>query len=311
MEALSPYQTLILILAASVRVATPVLFAALGGCFSEQSGVFAMGLEGFMMTGAFVAVVATLSSGSILLGALLGVLAGAAMALILAFATVTLGAEQVLSGLAVNFFVIGATAFLLKVASGAGGIMPLTPQINPLPLPGLARIPFSGPVFFNQPPLTYVAYVIVPASWWLMYRTYWGLQLRAVGEKPRAVDTVGISVAGVRYLSVILSGALAGFGGVVLSLQQVNTFTENMAGGRGWLGLISAIFGRWNPLGAAGASFLFGVTDALQLRIQISQLQLSSWFVLMIPHILALVLISLIGRAARHPEATGVHYTTE
>ncbi len=310
MDSRELYASLVLLLTASVRVATPVLFASLGGCFSEQAGVFAMGLEGFMMTGAFVAVVTVTTTGSLVLGLILGVLAAMLIALVLAFATVTAGAEQVLSGLAVNFLVIGATAFLFKVFWGKTG-MPLTPRIDLLPIPVLSQIPVLGPVFFNQPPLNYVAYLAIPLAWWFMYRTHWGLQLRAVGEQPRAADTVGINVHGMRYLAVVLSGALAGFGGVVLSLQQVNTFTENMVAGRGWLGLISAIAGRWNPLGAAAASFLFGVTDALQLRVQISQLQISSWFVLMIPHILALLLIAVVGRAARHPAATGLHYTKE
>jgi simple sugar transport system permease protein len=310
MELSELYAALILLLTASVRVATPVLFASLGGCLSEQAGVFAMGLEGYMMTGAFVAVVAVTTTGSLALGVVLGVLAAVLVALILAVATVTAGAEQVLSGLALNFLVIGATAFLFKVFWGQSG-MPLTPRIDLWPIPVLSRLPLLGPVFFNQPPLNYLAYLTIPLAWWFLYRTHWGLQLRAVGEKPRAADTVGINVHGMRYLAVALSGALAGFGGVVLSLQQVNTFTENMVAGRGWLGLIAAIFGRWNPLGAAAASFLFGVTDALQLRVQISQLQVSSWFVLMIPHVLALLLIAAVGRAARHPAATGVHYTKE
>jgi simple sugar transport system permease protein len=302
--------SIVSILASSVRVTTPILFVALGGCFSEQAGVFAMGLEGYMLTSAFVAVVGALLTKSLVLGVLLGIAAGVLMALILAFVTISIGTEQVLSGLAINMLALGMTGFLMRLVWGVSGI-PLTPPMDPIPLPLLSKIPLLGPVFFTQPLLTYLAYLAVPAAWWLMYKSRWGLELRAVGEKPRAADTVGISVNGTRYRAVLLSGALAGIGGVILSLQQVNTFTQDMTAGRGWLGLIAAIFGRWNPLGAAGASFVFGFADAMQLRIQVSAIPISSWIVLMIPHLIALILIALVGKAARHPEATGVQYSKE
>jgi general nucleoside transport system permease protein len=303
-------QTIVSLLASSVRVTTPIMFVAMSGCFSEQAGVFAMGMEGFMLIGAFAAVVIALMTNSLFIGVIGGILAGVLLAALFGLASITLGSEQVLSGLAINMFAMGATGFLMRVVWGTSGI-PLTPQMLPVPIPLLSEIPIIGQVFFKQPILTYVGYISIPLAWWFMYKSRWGLELRAVGEKPRAVDTVGISVKGTRYMAVLLCGALSGMGGAVLSLQQVNTFTENMSAGRGWLGLIACIFGRWNPLGAAGASFLFGMADALQLRIQIFASDLSSWIILMIPHLLALILISIVAKEARHPAAAGVHYTKE
>lgn len=303
-------QTIISVLSSSIRVTTPILFVALAACFSEQAGVFAMGLEGFMLMGAFSAVVGSLLTGSQLLGFLIGVLAGVLMALIFGFATINLGAEQVLSGLAINMFALGSTGFLMRLVWGVEGI-PITPAMNTIPIPVLSSIPILGPVLFNQQILTYLAYITVPFAYWLLYKSRWGLELRAVGEKPQAADTVGIGVNATRYFAVLLSGALAGIGGSVLSLQQVNTFTQGMSGGRGWLGLIAAIFGQWNPLGAAGASLVFGFANAMQLRIQLSPIKISSWLVLMIPHVIAIILIAIVGKAARHPAAIGIKYTKE
>lgn len=298
------------ILQASIRVATPILFAALGGCLSEQAGIFAMGLEGFMLLGAFVSIVAALLTHSLFLGLLCGILAGGLVAALLAYVSIKVGADQVLGGLAINMLVLGATGFLMRLVWGMSGI-PMTPKIPIWPVPLLSSIPIIGPLFFNQPPLTYLAYLMVPAVWWFMFKSHWGLELRAVGEKPRAVDTVGVSAARTRFMAVILSGFLAGLGGAVLSLQQVNTFTENMTSGRGWLALISAISGGWNPVWAAAASFVFGIANSLQLRIQVMDIKISSWIVLMVPYLLAIILVSIVGKAARHPEATGVQYVKE
>lgn len=299
------------LLTASIRVSTPIILVALGGCFSEQAGVFAMGLEGFMLSAAFAGVVGTILSGNLIIGILVGVLAGTLVSLLLAVSTIKFGGEQVLSGLALNMIILGATGFLQRLLWGTSGV-PIIQGINPVRVPLLADIPILGPILFNQPPLTYLAYGLIPLAWWIMYKSRWGLELRAVGENPKAVDTVGLNVSRIRILAVVFSGVLAGLGGAVLSLQQVHTFTEGMTAGRGWLGLIAAIFGRWNPIAAAGAAFLFGAADALQMRLQITgSIQISSYFVLMLPHLLALILIAVVGKAARYPAATGVVYTKE
>jgi simple sugar transport system permease protein len=233
---------------------------------------------------------------------------------IVAFSAVILGSEQVLSALSMNIFALGFTGFMQRFIWGVGtGGLPLIEPLRNIPIPIISDIPLIGPILFNQPILTYLAYVTIPIASWVMFKSRWGLQLRAVGEHPRAVDTVGLPVARTRFIAVVISGGLSALGGAVLSLQQVRTFTEAMTNGRGWLGLIACIFGRWHPAGAAGAAFLFGAADALQLRVQLSTaaLEVSSYFILMLPHLLALFLILFIGKAARHPAATGIHYTKE
>ncbi len=301
-------------LQASVRVATPVAFVAIGATYSERSGVYAMGLEGYMLISSFASVAVTVFTDNIFLGIIAGILAGMLAASIVAYSAVILGAEQVLSALSMNIFALGFTGFVQRYIWGVGtGGLPLIEPLQNIPIPFLVEIPVLGPIIFNQPILTYLLYVTIPAAWWVMFRTTWGLQLRSVGEHPRAADTVGLPVARTRFIAVLISGALSAVGGAVLSLQQVRTFTEGMTNGRGWLGLIACIFGRWNPLGATGAAFLFGAADALQLRVQLSSavLEVSSYFILMLPHLLALFLILFVGKAARHPAATGIHYTKE
>ncbi len=307
-------QFLIEFLHASVRVATPIAFVAIGAAFSERSGVYAMGLEGYMLISCFTSVAATVMTGSLIVGISAGIISGMVASAIVAFSSLYLGSEQVLTALSINVFALGLTGFLQRLIWGTGtGGLPLIDPLKNIPFPLLSAIPFIGPIIFNQPILTYMVYLTIPMAWWVMLKTKWGLQLRAVGEHPRAVDTVGLPVARTRFLAVIFSGALAAMGGAVLSLQQVRTFTEGMTNGRGWLGLIACIFGRWNPLGAAGAAFLFGAAEALQLRVQMSSAgaDISSYFILMLPHLLALTLILIIGKAARHPAATGVYYTKE
>jgi general nucleoside transport system permease protein len=300
-------------LQASVRVATPVAFVAMGAAYSERSGVYAMGLEGYMLMSCFASVAVTIYTGSLFLGIIAGILAGMLTSSIVAYSAVILGGEQVLSALSMNIFALGFTGFMQRFVWGVGtGGLPLIEPLQNIPIPLLFDIPVLGPIIFNQPILTYLAYITIPIAWWVMFKSKWGLQLRAVGEHPRAADTVGLPVARTRFMAVVISGGLSALGGAVLSLQQVRTFTEGMTNGRGWLGLIACIFGRWNPAGAAGAAFLFGAADALQLRVQLSSaVEISSYFILMLPHLLALTLILFIGKAARHPAATGIHYTKE
>lgn len=301
-------------LQASVRVATPIIFIAIGACYSERSGFYAMGLEGYALLSCFVSVAVTIFTQSILLGILAGILSGMLAAGIVAYAGVVLGGDQVLSALGMNFFALGFTGFMMRLFWGVGtnGLPPITP-LTDIPIPLLSSIPFIGPILFNQPILTYLVYLTIPAAWWVMFKSKWGLQLRAVGENPRAVDTVGLPVIKTRFTAVIISGAFAAMGGAVLALQQVQTFTEGMTNGRGWLGLIACVFARWNPLAAAGAAFLFGAADALQIRVQMFPAfkEVSSYFILMLPHLLALFLILFVGKGTRHPAAMGVHYTKE
>ena len=297
---------------ASVRIATPLAFAALGGILSERAGVFAVGLEGMMLAGAFSGVLAAHLFGNLGLGVVASALGGAALAGVVAVAAVRYGADQMVTGLAVNILALGLTSFLLR-GLGAHGEAPLirVPTLTPLPIPWLAGLPVLGSVLFRHPPLTYAALVIGAALWLGLARTQAGLTVRAVGENPRAAFAVGADPIRVRTVAVILSGALAGVGGAVLSLQQVGTFTDGMTNGRGYLALAAIIVGRWMPFGTLAACLVFGAADALQLRVQAFRLPVSSYVIQMTPYVVALAVLAGLGRAARLPAAIGVPFSRE
>ena len=297
------------ILAAALRIATPLLFAALGGILSERAGVFGVGLEGMMLAGAFAGVIATHVSGSAGLGLLASAFGGAALAAVVAVAAVRYCADQMVTGLAVNILALGLTSFLLRglFGRGAAPTIRVTP-LAPLPIPGLGDVPLLGPLLFRQPVLTYVGLALVAVTFVLLHRTRAGLTLRAVGENPTAVFAGGADPLRVRTLAVIAGGALAGVGGAVLSLQQVGTFTDGMTNGRGYLALAAIIVGRWSPAGALVACLLFGATDALQLRVQGLRLPVSSYVIQMLPYVVSLAVLAGLGRGARLPAALGTPF---
>jgi general nucleoside transport system permease protein len=284
------------LLAASLRIATPLLFAALGGILAERAGVFAVGLEGMMLTGAFAGVIATHALGHAGLG-------------LVAIATVKFCADQMVTGLAVNILALGLTSFLLRGLFGRGEapIIRVTP-LAPVPIPLLADLPLLGPLLFRQPALTYVGLALVAAMVVLLHRTRAGLTLRAVGENPTAAFAGGADPLRVRALAVVGGGALAGIGGAVLSLQQVGTFTDAMTNGRGYLALAAIIVGRWSPVGALVGCLLFGATDALQLRVQGLRLPVSSYVIQMLPYVVSLTVLAGLGRGAKLPAALGTPF---
>ena len=297
------------ILAAALRIATPLLFAALGGILSERAGVFAVGLEGMMLAGAFAGVVTTHALGHVAVGLLASAVGGAALGAVVALATVRFYADQMVTGLAVNILSLGLTSFLLRglVGHGQAPTIRVTP-LPPVPIPLLADVPFLGPLLFRLPALTYVGLVLVVATVVLLQRTRAGLTLRAVGEHPTAAFAVGTDPARVRAIAVTAGAGLAGVGGAVLSLQQVGTFTDGMTNGRGYLALAAIIVGRWSPGGALVACLLFGATDALQLRVQGLRLPISSYVIQMLPYVVSLAVLAGLGRGARLPAAIGTPF---
>jgi simple sugar transport system permease protein len=297
-------------LAATVRMATPLGYAAVGGVFSERAGVFNIALEGMMLTGAFAAVVGSYWAGDPWAGLVLAGLAGAALAAVHAMAAVSFGANQIVVGLAINLIALGATTYLNRDLIRAQAIVRV-PAFEPLGLPGLAQLPVVGPVLFRQPAPVYLLAILVVAATIILFRTPAGLAVRAVGEYPRAVDTAGLPVAGIRYACVIASGAMAGLGGAFLSIAHVNLFTENMSAGRGFIALTAVIFGKWHPVGALAACFLFGAADAFQLRIQAYDLGIPYQVPVMMPYLLALLVMSgVVGRSPA-PAAAGIPYRKE
>jgi simple sugar transport system permease protein len=302
--------------ASTIRAATPLILAALGGIFSERSGVVNIALEGIMLIGAFFAMMISFFGAQAGLPPLLSAVAGAMGAVVFGYlvsmihavVSIRFRADQVVSGVAINILALGLTGFLLQLIFQTSGNSPSVPNLAAAPIPGLASIPILGPIFFNQPPIVYIALIAVPLSAFILFRTPLGLRLRAVGEHPKAADTVGINVFQLRYLGVGLSGVLAGLGGAYLSIGQLNIFTENMTNGRGFIALAAVIFGKWNPWGALGACLLFGLADAIQISLQNAGVNIPSDFLLMLPYILTLVaLAGFIGRSTP-PAAAGVPY---
>jgi ABC-type uncharacterized transport system permease subunit len=293
-------------LAAAIRIATPLAFAALGGVLSERAGVFAVGLEGMMLTGAFAAAAGAWATGSALAGVALALAGGAAMGLIVAIIAVRYRADHMVTGLTANILAGGLTSYFLRALSGGG--RPIAIHLTPLaawPIPGLADIPWLGPLLFSLPPLTYLAIGLSVALWWFLFRTRWGLALRATGENPEAVFAAGLNPMRVRMLAVVAGGGIAGLGGAVLSLQQVGTFTDNMTGGRGYLALASLIVARWSPLGAVAACLIFGAAEAFELRLQTFGVPVSSYVIQMAPYLIALAVLAGLGRSSRLPAAIG------
>jgi ABC-type uncharacterized transport system permease subunit len=293
-------------LEAAIRIATPLMFAALGGILSERAGVFAVGLEGMMLMGAFGGVVGAWASGAAVVGVALAIVCGAAVGLVVAIVTVAYRADNMVTGLTANILAAGLTSYLMRVLSSGGRpiAIHLTP-LSPWPIPGLTDIPVFGPLLFALPPLTYLAIIGCLALAFFLRRTQAGLTLRATGESPETVLASGAEPFRVRMLAVVACGAVAGIGGAVLSLQQVGTFTDGMTGGRGYLALASLIVARWNPFGAAIACLAFGAAEAFELRMQSFGLPVSSYIVQMAPYLIALIVLALLGRASRMPAAIG------
>jgi simple sugar transport system permease protein len=288
-------------LAQTLRIAIPYLFAAAGGTLSERAGLIALTLEGYMLGGAFCGAVASYYSGSPWVGMLAALSGGAALALLYAVCTIRFRADQVVVGIAINLLAIGLTRFFLRLLFDSSSNSPRVPGF---------QVEGSGTGFgaLVQNPLVWIGVLAVVLVTFLLYRTPFGLRVRAVGEHPVAATSVGVPVARVRYLAVALSGMLAGLGGAYLSLDQ-HQFTDGMTAGRGFIALAAIIFGRWDPKRAALACLLFAAAETLQIQLQGSQ-ALPSQFVEMIPYVLTIVaLAGVVGRAV--PPAALGKTTTE
>jgi general nucleoside transport system permease protein len=297
------------LLASTIRNSTPLIFAALGGMFSERSGVVNIGLEGLMLISAFAGVVGAHLTGSALVGLGFGIAAGLFFALIHALMCITFEADQIISGTAIILLALGGTGFLMVQIFGSGGTSPRVPGFKEVPIPLLSDIPLIGPALFNQSLLVYLMYLLIPITWFVVFRTPFGLRLRATGEVPEAVDTAGVSVSRMRYYGVALSGLLAACGGVYLSMGILSAFTEGMTNGRGFIALAALIFGRWNPIGAAGAALLFGF--ALAVTYQVPQEVIPLEFIQMLPYVLTIVALAAFGGRAIAPAAIGKPYRKE
>ncbi|MBW1714251.1 MAG: ABC transporter permease [Deltaproteobacteria bacterium] len=297
-------------MAAAIRMTTPLTFAGLSCTISERSGVFNIGAEGMMLSGAFVAAVGALFTGSAWIGTGFACIIGALLGLLLAVLSITLGANQIISGVMINILSLGLTSFLSRIIMGSA-ITQKLPTFETWGIPFLLKIPVFGEIFFRQSPLSYISYAIAIILTFIFFKTTWGLSIRAAGENPRAVDTAGINVCLVRYICVMFSGIFASLGGAFLSVGVVRYFTENMSAGRGFIGLCIVILGKWHPLGAVLAALIFGAVDALQLRLQAFQVGIPYQFLVMLPYIFGFIAISGVVGRAQSPEAVGKPYLKE
>ncbi len=298
------------LLGSTLRYATPLTFAAIGGMFSERSGVVNIGLEGMMLMGAFFGIWGAGKTDSWALGLVIALLAGSALALVHAFFAIHLRADQIVTGTAVNFLALGITGYLYVDIYGEEGIPPGIPEIPDLNLGGLKDVYFIGPVFGQLNVMIWLSFALLVLSYLVMFKTPIGLRIRSVGEHPRAAETVGISVYRTRYAAVVVSGALSALGGAYLSLGFVHTFDQNITGGRGFIALAALIFGNWRPLGAFAAALLFGFSSALADRLP-AYFESGSQIPLVfnsLPYVLTLIAVAgVIGRSIP-PAAIGRPY---
>jgi general nucleoside transport system permease protein len=301
--------------ASTLRFATPLIFASLGGLFSERSGVVNIGLEGMMLTGAFFAIWGADVTGTWTLGLLIGMLSGGVMALVYAFFAITLRADQIVGGTAVNFLALGLTSYLVIDIYGTEGTPTDVDTIPTISTGFLANIPLVGNFLFDpasgvlgdSSAMIWAAIAMIPITYVVVFRTPLGLRLRAVGEQPRAADTVGINVYLMRYGAVTLSGMLAAAGGAYISLGFVHSFTQNLIAGRGFIALAALIFGNWRPMGAAAACLLFGFSSALARSMQEYSTSIATLFEAL-PYVLTLIAVAgVIGRSIP-PAAVGRPY---
>lgn len=296
------------LLASTLALGTPLIFAGLGGVFSEKSGVVNIGLEGMMIIGAFFGVYGSHITGSALIGVVIAIIAGGIVALIHAFLSITLKADQVISGTAINLFSQALAAFLIFKLFGKGG---QTESVNGLiyQVSSTVRdIPIIGKFISELNWFVYLAIIAVIATHFIMYKTPWGLRIRSVGEHPQAADTLGINVFKVRYICVMISGMLAGLGGAALSLGSTPLYRDGMVAGRGFIALAALIFGNWKPVGTLWACLLFSFANALQLKSQLLGLNLPTELYSAFPYVLTMIALAGFVGKTRAPEASGVPY---
>jgi simple sugar transport system permease protein len=304
----------------ALRAATPIALAAVGGLYAEKSGVFNIGLEGFMIFGALTAAAAAwLAAGGddigqahLWVGILAAVVVCALLTVAFAVLTVRYEADQIVAGLAVWFIGLGFGPFGATVVWG-GVSSPSLPNVDTVTVPLLAELPVVGPVLFDTSPLVLFTLALVAVAWVVLYRTRYGYWVQAAGENPEALDTAGVDVNRVRYATVICSGAMAGLGGAVLSIGFGSGFTGTgvtMVDGRGWIAIVAYLFGNYNPLGAFGASLLFGAADMLQIQLQTVGIALPGSLTGLFPYVVVLVVLTLVGYT-RMPAAVGEPYDTE
>jgi ABC-type uncharacterized transport system permease subunit len=283
-----------------IRLATPYLYAAIGETIAQRSGVLNLGVDGIMLMGAFSAFYVALTTGNLWLGLAAGAAIGLVMGLLMAFVSVTLKAEQGISGIGLYLFGLGLSSLLFKTMIGT--VKTIT-GFQPVAIPGLSDIPILGEILFRHSLPVYGAFLLVPAAWWLLEKTTWGLKIRAVGQNPAAADSLGVSVNRVRYFCVALGGLLAGVAGASLSIALTNLFQENLTAGQGFIAVALVYFGGWKPMGVMAGALLFSFVNALQLWMQVLDVQVPSDIAVMLPYLLTIAALAVAVNRVQQPAA--------
>lgn len=296
------------ILASGIRLATPYLYAALGETFGQRSGVLNLGVEGQMLLGAFAGFYVTFKYGNPWLGLLAAILVGALMGVVMGFITVTLHAEQGISGIGVYLFGLGMSDLLFQITIGSVETVTGFPKIN---IPWLSDIPVLGEVFFQHNILVYLAFLLVPVSWYVLNKTTLGLKIRAVGENPEAADSLGVNVKGIRYFTCTLGGVLSGIAGASLSIALLNVFQQNLTSGQGFIAVALVYFGGWRPVGVMLGSLLFSMINSLQLWVQVLNINIPSDIAVMMPYVLTILALVIAVQRVRPPTALTKQFERE
>ena len=297
---------------ASIRMAIPLIFLALAELYSQRAGLVNIGIEGIAAIGSLTGFMASLISGNPFLGILVGALAGILVNMIFAYATITLCAEQIVYGMAINIFAPALAAFIYRVYFGSGSeLVQANLMVTLKGLFGIKSDNFFVNLILDQTPMVYFAFILVIITAIYFSRTKSGLNYKAVGEYPKAAATIGINVIGIKYLSCVICGALAGIGGAYLTTCYSKTYVDGNVAGRGFIALAAVIFGRWNPWGVMAACLFFGFCDALQIRLQLVNNTLPYQFFQMIPYLATIVVLALIGAKKAGPKASGQPYRKE
>jgi general nucleoside transport system permease protein len=299
----------IALLAAAVRMAAPLIFTSIGETVCEHAGVVNVGLEGTMLIGAWAAFMGMYYSGSGLVGVGSAIVGGMIITAVLGYICITRGANQIISGIVVTIFAVGFTSLMYRQMFR--GTPPSVESFAPYPIPLLSDLPVLGRILFQHTLLVYAAFLTVPLAYILIYRTQFGLCLRAAGELPAAVDTAGVNVQAIRYAGILICGALAGLGGAALSIGQLNQFTDNLTAGRGYLALAIVLLGRWDPFKVLLGALFFAAADAMQLRLQVLGFVIPKEVLGMIPYVLAITAMAIFVRQVRMPAAMARPYGRE
>lgn len=300
---------LVSLIASTIRLATPILIPALGQLYTQRAGVLNLSVESAMTVSAVAGFAAAFYSGNLWLGALCGIVIGAAWSAIMAWLSVTLRANQVIAGIGLNILGAGVAVFAYRVIFGVLTLPPTVTTFASLDVAGLSDLPVVGPILFQHNALVYLGFLLVPITWFILEKTTFGLKIRAVGEHPRAADSKGIHVGAIRYAAIIIGGAYAGLGGAFMTTAYLNCFTEGIIGGRGYIAVSVVVFARFLPKRAMLGALLFGFASALQLRLQALGVNIPSQLLLMLPYIMTIIALIFASKKAEMPGAYAQPYS--